>query len=129
MITCYGCNQEKPGDPAPFAICDDCKTGTEPTPETHKPFTELDPPKRNKELVMSVQWIQKVENSNCQQMMGNGKCLMPATWQCCICGQWTCDLHEHESQLQGYSVCEQCGKLSRFDQEHIMRFREEMNAL
>ncbi len=25
MIICYACNQWKPGDVAPFAICEDCK--------------------------------------------------------------------------------------------------------
>ncbi len=29
MFVCYACNKNKPGDPEPFKICDDCKNGEE----------------------------------------------------------------------------------------------------
>jgi hypothetical protein len=95
-------------------------------------FTEIPLPQRDKELVVSARWIPAANDTStgfCSQMQGNGLCNMFADWQCHICGQWTCNLHEHKDVFQGYTICENCGKLSKFDQEQIHKFREEMNAL
>ncbi len=99
------------------------------------PFTELPIPKRTKEYVVIVREIAIAESGACTSMVGNGLCQLTTTWQCAICNQWTCDLHEHKTQtfrLHGgiashYSICESCGKLSKDDQRRVYEFQQEMN--
>ncbi|SRR6266487_5242040 len=101
------------------------------------PFTELPIPKRTKEYVVIVKEMSIVETDACTSMVGNGLCQLTATWQCAICNCWTCDLHEHKlkqfippgarDQTMAYSMCENCGKLSRDEQRRAYRFQREMN--
>ncbi len=130
MILCYSCNQYKPGDVAPFAICDECKAGAEQKPvKEQKSFIEFEKPRRTTEFVVIVREIEADEAfSFCEQMVGNGFCQMQTNWQCEVCGQWTCDLHEDKEQsFESQSICESCGKLSREERKAVVEFREKMN--
>ncbi len=101
------------------------------------PFTELPIPKRTKEYVVILKEISIAETGACTSMVGNGLCQLTATWQCAICNQWTCDLHESKTmqfippsasdQTMAYSLCESCGKLSRDEQRRVYAFQKEMN--
>jgi hypothetical protein len=129
MILCYSCNQYKPGDVAPFAICDECRAGAEARPvKEQKSFIDMEKPKRT-EYVVIVREIEADEAfSYCQHLVGNGFCNLTTTWNCAVCGQWTCDVHEHkEQQFQTCSICESCGKLSKAEQEAVYEFREKLN--
>lgn len=107
----------------------------------NKPFTEMEIPKRTTEFVIVVKEIDILEDftdGNCTQMVGqlhltSQFCGLSASWQCVICNQWTCDLHEDKSQFTppdstiSYSVCENCGKLPKYEQKQIYEFQIDMN--
>jgi len=106
---------------------------------TSIPFTELPIPKRTKEYVVIVKEINIAKTSACTSMVGNGYCQLTAIWQCVICNQWTCDLHEHKlkqfippsasDQTMAYSMCESCGRLTRDEQRRVYEFQQELNEL
>lgn len=103
------------------------------------PFTELPIPKRTEEYIVIVKKIEIVESHFCRHLIGSTEltrqyCGLHTTWQCAICNQWTCDLHEKKGQyhnppgeLSAYSICESCGKLSRDEQRKVYAFQTEMN--
>jgi hypothetical protein len=130
MILCYSCNQYKPGDVAPFAICDECRAGAEARPvKEQKSFIDMEKPKRT-EYVVIVREIEARDNEYgpCQVMVGQGICGLNAGWTCKVCGQYTCDLHEDKDQsFRGNAICESCGKLSKAEQEAVVEFREKLN--
>lgn len=91
------------------------------------PFYELPRPERQ-ELVITARWIAATEEGFCTQLIGHDLCLMQTEWQCYVCGQWTCDLHEAKKKaFHDNAICENCAKLSPIEQERVFVFREEMN--
>ena len=93
-----------------------------------KSFIDMEKPKRTEYVVIVREIEANQDEGQCQQMVGNGLCNLTASWNCAVCGHWTCDLHEDKEQnFESNSICENCGKLSKANQETVFEFREKLN--
>lgn len=142
MIFCYACNQWKPGEIAPFAICADCKEG-KTQPMTQQPFTEMSLPKRKKYVVivqeqdekdpMCCQFIESVR-SNWGTITSYHPCnhepeIYGELDNCDLCGLVMCNEHISAIAQHGRYLCTNCAELgmSQADMKAIDAFTEALN--
>lgn len=63
MILCYACNQWRPGDVAPFALCDECK----------QPERQRERDLRHARVMLSSYWMMKPAEQDGLRTIAHGE--------------------------------------------------------